>query len=318
MTRTPFAMGVAGAVAIALLASCRAPVEPEAATPPEETGSASETIPEPAPEAPEVLASPEPEPPVPEDSVSENPEPAAAETFAPLTFAMVELTRASGDCTETGVPCLEVYVRYPEASGGNPEAAERINAAVRNRVRASLTLFDEVPADSIEQAADAIVTSFADYIAQFPTGEAPPNARWAVELDGAPAYGTEAVVTLAFERYTYTGGAHPNSARLFLNFDRASGERLELADVVADTEQFGNLLQTKMKAARDLPAESDWAETGYFDFVLPENFAVAPEGLLVHYNSYEIAPYVLGPTEVELAYAELDGILDPASPVPAP
>jgi hypothetical protein len=44
-------------------------------------------------------------------------------------------------------------------------------------------------------------------------------------------------------------------------------------------------------------------------FFLPDNFAIVEEGITFFYNSYEIAPYAMGATELILRYDELKGIM---------
>jgi len=45
-------------------------------------------------------------------------------------------------------------------------------------------------------------------------------------------------------------------------------------------------------------------------FTLPENFGVVSEGLLFHWDAYEIAPYSMGPIDVTVAAGDLSAILD--------
>jgi hypothetical protein len=42
---------------------------------------------------------------------------------------------------------------------------------------------------------------------------------------------------------------------------------------------------------------------------LNDNFAVAKRGIIFYFNSYEIAPYAMGPTELLIPYAKLSGII---------
>jgi hypothetical protein len=45
------------------------------------------------------------------------------------------------------------------------------------------------------------------------------------------------------------------------------------------------------------------------DFVLPENIGYNEEGLLLLYNTYEIASYAMGITEFTIPYSEINNLL---------
>ncbi|WP_198016648.1 DUF3298 and DUF4163 domain-containing protein [Rubidibacter lacunae] len=228
---------------------------------------------------------------------------------AALAFEIVEVSRSVGNCQKEDMPCFEVVLRYPQTSDGEAAIAGRVDAAVRDQVLDSLLLFQEGTSDSIDSAIDDLFAEFDAYIRSFTPEDVPASSHWAIEIDARLEYRTDETVTVMFDRYAYTGGAHPNSMRIFLNFDRATGNRVELDDVVADREGFGDLIQRKLKAANNIPPDGNLADAGYFDFALPKNFALATDGVVVRYNPYEIAPYALGPTEVTLSYDELDGLL---------
>ena len=43
---------------------------------------------------------------------------------------------------------------------------------------------------------------------------------------------------------------------------------------------------------------------------LPDNLGVVEDGLVFHWDAYEIAPYSMGPIDVALPYEDLEAIID--------
>jgi hypothetical protein len=64
-----------------------------------------------------------------------------------------------------------------------------------------------------------------------------------------------------------------------------------------------------------LADDADLKQAGFSfpggNFALPENFGFASDGLIFYYNSYDIAPYYFGPTEVRIPYQEVRELLRP-------
>jgi hypothetical protein len=56
-----------------------------------------------------------------------------------------------------------------------------------------------------------------------------------------------------------------------------------------------------------------FAEAGYYindgDFILNDNIGLTDEYVIVHFNPYEIAPYSLGPTTIELNRGQVRPIM---------
>ena len=69
------------------------------------------------------------------------------------------------------------------------------------------------------------------------------------------------------------------------------------------------------KLMDDVGAETidELEEMGYgtmAEIIPTENFKLTPGGISFLYNIYEIAPYVLGPVEIDLTFDQLEPILN--------
>lgn len=115
----------------------------------------------------------------------------------------------------------------------------------------------------------------------------------------------------------YTGAAHGIAATQFLNWDNNTRKVLGMADILqpgahgryqqALQAAHGRWLASNPDAQQD-PAAYD----RLWPFQPNENFALTDAGLVVKYNSYEIAPYSSGQPELLIPYTELQGVLKAA------
>jgi len=124
--------------------------------------------------------------------------------------------------------------------------------------------------------------------------------------------GGHPVLSVVFIGVFYSGGAHPNSVRWPLNYDFATGSELALEDLFIPgapyLERIADYCIAQLRATLDFAIWEDGAAP------LAENYqdwAVTPEGLLIIFDEYQVAPYAAGPQEVVIPYDILADILHP-------
>lgn len=237
----------------------------------------------------------------------------AAATFT-LGDEPAELVRTHDGCDplDEDPPCSYIAFKWPVVIGDS-EAADAVRAFIDEQLRVA---FGEEQADSKEELADGFLAEFAAFRAEFPGNEIP----WVVERQVAPVWDQESLLSLAFEEYAYLGGAHPNTVTSYFVLDRATGGQLQLADLLVD--DYANRLTAiaegifrahyGLAADADLEAEGFWFDDGVFR--LNDNWLVDPEALRFYFNPYEIAAYVLGPTEIVIPRSDIAELLDPDGP----
>lgn len=114
----------------------------------------------------------------------------------------------------------------------------------------------------------------------------------------------------------YTGAAHGISATQFLNWDNANGKVLGMADILRPGayDKYEQALRAAHKRwlAGNPDAQNDPAAYDrLWPFQVSENFALTDTGLVVKYDSYQLAPYSHGQPELTIPYSELQDILNP-------
>ncbi len=136
---------------------------------------------------------------------------------------------------------------------------------------------------------------------------------WEIDIKGDTICTNPNFLTVELETYAYTGGAHPNTYRTLLCFDRHTGQPVHLTDLVADTTALLPIVEQAFREKQGVRSDQSLEDEGYFlqdgHFFLPENVAAGRDGLIFYYNPYEIAAYALGPIEVVVPYTKLKAIL---------
>lgn len=158
----------------------------------------------------------------------------------------------------------------------------------------------------------ATVAEFEDY---FFSTAAP---RDSVFLSAKTRYRNKHLTVVELNTWQYfTGAAHGISATQFLNWDNNTGKVLGLTDVIQPGQEQGYAAALKAQHAQWLLRSPDAVRDplGYarmWPFQVSHNFAFTDQGLVVKYDSYQIAPYSSGQPELLIPYHALGGILRPA------
>ena len=126
------------------------------------------------------------------------------------------------------------------------------------------------------------------------------------------------VVSVIFNVYSYTGGAHGNLVITCRNYDLATGRRLDFADLFKDPEKALELMSAWSREAltKSLGEESD--EEMIREGTSPDmrNFgelALTPAGINIQFQPYQVGPWSAGPQQVEMPLEALAS----AGPEPA-
>lgn len=211
------------------------------------------------------------------------------------------------------------YPRFTAPPGSG--AADSLNAWVE-QAQFAAARSDSAPG-SLEGIAGTMIANFQALHREFPGA---PAAAWYFENECLVGWDSLGVISMRSLTDTYTGGAHGFAARAYGVFDSETGRRLGLGDLAAPdgADSLRRIAEQAFRSARDLPPdaalerEGFWFEGGHFG--LTANFGLERDGLVFFYNSYEVAPYVMGPTEVRLAWDAVKGLLrrdGPLAPIAA-
>lgn len=218
-------------------------------------------------------------------------------TFEPLVFT-------ADSCTH----CPNVEVTLPKAMDGT-QLANTINYALREEVISILSFEEDREINTIPKAIKSFTNSYLDLKTKFPDE----SIGWEAELKANTVFENEKVLTIRFEAYTFTGGAHGYGSTGLLNFDKLKAEELETWELFDDEESFTKYAETKFRLQEDIPQDSGINATGFMfegdSFHLPENIGYTEDGIELIYNQYEVASYADGPINLVIPFGEANNYL---------
>lgn len=229
----------------------------------------------------------------------------------PFTWNERSFERHSSQCDVDTNRCAKVKAVFPFAVKGPEQVRDKLNQAIERRMRQSLSAFvseEETIPGSFETIAEGFLQEYATMQSDEPGYDIP----WTMEATSKVLHQSERLVSIELTNYSYAGGNHPNYYVSLLNFDAQTGEELLLSDIFTDTLKLAELAERRFREVRGLAPNDSLSDAGFFwgtSFTLPENIGIKGDSLYFFYNPYEIAPYVMGPTEFSIPIEEVKSVL---------
>lgn len=127
-----------------------------------------------------------------------------------------------------------------------------------------------------------------------------PVMVYEIILDYEVTYQSHSVVSLYTDEYMFLGGAHGNTKREAQNWNLQTGREIILKELFPNNPYY--IIDILKEINQQIASQIENGENYYFEnycqlvqenFRL-ENFYRVPEGVVVFFNQYEIAPYSSG------------------------
>ena len=227
--------------------------------------------------------------------------PAHQNTFVVYEIAKVE--ERGGACAQdsTSQRCIDVKISYPVIlEGVKQPILDTLNTSIKASIL-EYAFVSEKQTDFVSLISE-IKGEYESVVADFPEYDTP----WQLEVNSDIIFQDSLFISLASTIYSYTGGAHANTMQVYRSYDLQTGKALQLADLMEAGYEIdlNEAAEVEFRMAKMIPPGRDLDAEGYFfdgnRFKLNENFAIMNRSLLFYFNPYEIAPYALGATELEL------------------
>lgn len=171
----------------------------------------------------------------------------------------------------------------------------------------------------LESWARGIAKDFAAG-AEEATGE--PNP-WSAEVDYEILRQDMQMIVVAFNYYTYTGGAHPNSSSETFNFLMPEGRRIEFGEIFSPRgiRRVSDISIARLKQELGGPdgvGDMDWIRRGAGPNARNfASYALLANELKVTFDAYQVAAYAAGPQEVSIPLSNLRDVMRPNPRLPA-
>ena len=116
------------------------------------------------------------------------------------------------------------------------------------------------------------------------------------------------------------GAAHPGLYSITINYDLGQGKELALADLFLPNSNYLEVIANYCIAelSKQPFFEGPFAEGAQ---PTPENYRnwnITPDGLLITFDEYQVAPYAAGPQKVTVPYSQLQAVINPQGPLGRP
>lgn len=229
----------------------------------------------------------------------------------PLDYTTVELDTILGNCEDSTAfpPCTSLSLAYPgELSGSGKVVRDSVQNMVRQYIfegdatEQFFAKYSPTPVDSLDESLKNI-----------------PLVNWEINNELTVEHNTPELLTVKYQTYQYTGGAHGNGSQLFFNLDPATGQTYRLQDFLTEPE-YGDSLNSIAEVAfrerydignQSLKSAGYWFQNN--EFKLNDNFTITEEGLNFLFNAYEITSYAAGTPELFIPWQSIEGIIDESS-----
>jgi len=191
-----------------------------------------------------------------------------------------------------------VEINIPKASG-DIQIASKINSVIESRIISSLQSngIDETNKISIEESITSFNNEFTTFKSDFPNSA----QQWEAQIDGEIMYQSTEIISIALTTYINTGGAHGNLVISFLNFDTRIGELISNDKLFSDLKSFKKIAEPYYKKEIE-NKEAIFNKHANFEF--PKNIGFNEEGVILLYNTYEIASYSTGIIEFTIPFED--------------
>ncbi len=186
-------------------------------------------------------------------------------------------------------PRYEIDTALPHLADADSARVEKFNLAVANLAAARSGAFKkDVAAPAGPEGGASLSVSY--------------------EIIGA----NKDFISVLFTFFEYSGGAHPNTSTLSLNYDLNRNAVVNLADLFTPNSNYLKVISDySIKELKKLETVS-YADEGAGPKL--ENFHswnITPAGLKITFDPYQVGPYAAGEHEVVVPYSVLKPIIKP-------
>ncbi len=214
-----------------------------------------------------------------------------------------------GTCAPT--PCVKVSL------AAVPELPASFKTDVVKRVQAEIARILYLPVDSetLEPSSSHVLRELENRLEEYESFSETP-IDWSLSRTVKVSSLAEEFIAVEILNDGYLGGAHGFHEVSLLMFDGQTGGILALDEIVRNgaSASFARIVEAEFRRARNIPMEQSLFDAGFFipageALPLPNNWMLTENSLELHYNSYEVGPYVLGSTRLSLPREAVMGVL---------
>jgi hypothetical protein len=152
------------------------------------------------------------------------------------------------------------------------------------------------------------------------TDESQSSFSYYETLENRIFFNQDGLLSFSVFSENFTGGAHGTHLYYGYTLDLNAGKLLAENDIFYENyfNPIANIIVHKIMQTNNLSDSKELEDIGYTDIkdIVPNgNFLINDKGITYIFNEYDIAPYVMGRTEVFLPYNEINLYIDKEGPL---
>ena len=240
-----------------------------------------------------------------------------------VTYDIVEEQRQAslieGDLES---PQCQVYVTMPFLPTDGDEESNRIASKINNQVLKEFFNNEGNPHEAVSQFVDNYLKEYKEDRYEYYVSERSNcqeedtsflNHAYSayLSIEGTISRGCNDIVGFMVNQEVYNGGAHPVSTTYYVNFNPVTGEEVKISDffLSGTLDQLTDRITQAIASNNGVSNMEELQDLGYDVIGTPQEYLFGRDSVTFYYNVYEIGPYALGPTEVKIAYKDLEDIM---------
>jgi hypothetical protein len=241
-------------------------------------------------------------------SCSNQPAPSGNAQKDTLMYETITLIRTYQDCDPSDTSCTHISFSYPQFSDATPAFSDSMDHLV-------IATFSDPSRkistpDSVQQV---FIKDYTSFVKSYPDRIHP----WLVEKAITVFQQNPQWVTLQTHEFAFAGGAHPNEKKYYQLLDRNNGKKLLLnhffdSAAIYKLYALGEPLfceQHHIRPDQGFDQAGFWFPDNHFR--LNNNFYIHEDGITFYFNTYEVAPYAIGPTTITIPANKIMPLMKP-------
>jgi hypothetical protein len=227
-----------------------------------------------------------------------------------FSYTMSQFKKSSPDCKiSDSTFCASYEVNYPVFAG----LSDSTKIKLQNAINANVSMGNP---EAEGWTMDMVANNFIDNFESFKKESPELSSSWYYKADVAVETLVDTLLSLSVKDEFFTGGAHGGGGKYFISINPITAKQVTLNTVLKNgyTEALRAEGEKAFRQNHHLLDTASLMENGFEfpqnKFGLNDNYGFTREGIVFVFNSYEIASYAEGPTEILIPYEKIRGWLN--------
>ncbi len=212
-------------------------------------------------------------------------------------------------CDTASTDCPNISINYDFMTSGNNK--DLYNMQAEKVLLDNVYQLDDKTFTSLEDMADTFINDYSVFRKEYPDA---PSVGWYADVYYKNVNDLSQVLSFELSWEMFTGGAHPNNYQRYYNYDYSTAKLITLDQILVPgfEKKLNELVVKAFREENNLRPDQPLTDGGLFEDTLTysDNFLLTRNGIIFHYNIYEVRAYVYGPMDLTVKYSDLIDLIN--------